>query len=120
MKYLIILLVTYSQLVHAETYSCSSELSRYGRPGELEIASFVRKGKSFERIGKTDTLKLEIIHENSNDIFLAKFNKFDDQTKLYLVTISKVKKSYTETYFSVDDAIYPEKNKPIWGNCVNF
>jgi hypothetical protein len=120
MKYLIILLIAYSELVQAETYSCSGELSRYGRPGELEIASFVRMGKSFERIGKTDRLKFEIIHENSNDIFLAKFDKFTDQTKLYLVTISKVKKSYTETYFSVDDAMYPEKNKPIWGSCVSF
>ena len=91
MKYLIILLITYSQLTYAETYSCSSELSRYGRPGELEIATFIRTGKSFERIGKTGTIKLEVIHENSNDIFLAEFNKFSDQTKLYLVNISKIK-----------------------------
>lgn len=120
MKYLAFLLVTCSQMVQAETYSCSGELSRYGRPGELEISSFVRVGKSFERIGKTGTSKLEILHENSNDIFLTELNKFGDQTKLYLVNISKKKKSYAETYFSVDEAMHPEKNKPMWGNCISF
>ena len=48
MKVTVLLFLSFfTTSVFSETYVCSHELSRYGRPGEIETVQFERVGKKF-------------------------------------------------------------------------
>jgi hypothetical protein len=120
-KVLLILGFTLVLPVRAETYTCSAELSRYGRAGETETNAYVRKGSFFERNGKTGKRKFEVVFESDTDIVLTNISQYSKEASVYLAIINKTTSTYMESFNVVSKAKDSEiPSPPLWGNCISF
>ena len=98
--------------VFAEIYSCSHELSRFDRPGELETIVYARTGKFF----KDDRgSKLQIINENNKIIKLNSLNKGEH---FFIVIIDKISLEFANSFLSIEDSKENEKIPQTYGKCI--
>ncbi|MDC0400281.1 hypothetical protein OAN59_11360 [Alphaproteobacteria bacterium] len=88
-----ILAVTWlpAKQVFAETYSCETDMSRYGRAGDTEITIFKRTGKTFTRIYNGGKSKFSILNENASQVTLAKM----DENSIFVFLLSKKTREFT-------------------------
>ena len=68
---IVVLVLFWCNIGFAEMYACSSDLTRFGRPGEIETKVYIRKGNSF--INNRDW---KFVIDNEND-FLPTCSKKD-------------------------------------------
>ena len=87
-----ILVVTWlpAKQVFAESYSCATDMSRYGRAGDTEINIFKRTGKNFTKIYNGRKSKYSILNENSSQITLAEL----DENSIFVFLLSKETKEF--------------------------
>ena len=96
----------------AEIYSCSHELSRFDRPGEVEMLVYARTGKFF----KDDRgSKLQIINENNKIIKLNSLNKGEH---FFILIIDKISLEFTNGFLSIEDSKENEKIPQTYGKCI--
>jgi hypothetical protein len=118
MKTIVCLLLMVTTQVFAETYSCSAELSRYRRQGEVEIKTYKRDGNEFIAKSALSDTRMKILYESKTDLVLTDVSQFRDGAALFVTMISKTNMEYYETFFSVSDGREPGKYKPLWGKCI--
>ena len=96
----------------AEIYACSVDLTRYGRPGEIETKMYVRKGNFFYN---NRNWKFDIYKEDKKEIYLIE--KITDS--LFIVIINKETKELTESFLSIEDSRENNEGRPnSYGKCV--
>jgi len=96
--------------VFAETYFCSSELSRYNRPGEVESKIMERVGNSFV---DGDNSKYKILTEtNENLIAYTGGNDWG-----FIFFLDKITFEFGQKYFDINEF----RQHPItstYGKCI--
>ena len=96
----------------AEIYACSGDLTRFGRPGEIETKIFSRKGNFFYN---HLNWKFFIHFENNEEIHLIK----DTSTySIFIVIINKKTKEFTEKFLSIEDSRENDQVPLMYGKCV--
>ena len=110
-SYIFVFLMFFS-VGFAEIYACSGDLTRFGRPGEIETKLFTRKGSFF--YNHLDW-KYKIHFENDKQIHLIRENV---ATHMYIVIIDKKTKEFTEQFMSIKDAREIEEVPQMYGKCV--
>ena len=95
MKVTVLLVLSFfTTSVFSETYVCSHELSKYGRPGEIETVQFKRVGKKF--VSGLD--EYEVV-ENVSVLILIDTSFRTESVDVVL--IDKETKSWERVYMSV-------------------
>ena len=79
---IIVLGLLWCNVGFAEIYACSVDLTRYGRPGEIETKMYVREGNFFYN---NRNWKFDIYKEDKKEIYLIE--KIADS--LFIVIINK-------------------------------
>lgn len=104
-----------SSSVLSETYICSSELSNYGRPGEIETVILERNDNYFnyEYMDHVGIDEFEIILETESLIILT--DVFQKNT-LDVVFLNKKTKEYGRRFNSMED--FKDPKVPSYGKCV--
>ena len=122
MKKIILFTVAFvvSQSVFSETYSCSSELTNFGRPGEVETIALIRSGNFFLSNSKQRKgVKHKILHDSSTDIILYELFPSDDDTSLLVTMINKKSMKYKQEY--LDFKLTPSgKRGVLIGDCILY
>ena len=112
MKILLTLFVLFfSSSVFAEDYSCSHELSRFHRPGEVETTVYTRNGNIFQ-----NELGWEFIIIKDTEGSLMLMNA--DNDTFFTTIINKKTKEFTETYTSILYAETTESRGLVYGKCI--
>ena len=116
MKKLLILLFSFfllsSPSVFAETFTCSQELEKFGRKGEVETLIFKRDGKSF----KSAPFLFQISHESKSNLILTAIN--EAVPNMLIVFINKDTKEFGQTFLSMKE-YRNDKQRPFsYGKCV--
>jgi len=96
----------------AETYTCSHELSRFDRAGEVETLIFERVGNYF--LEKTFQLKDEIMSDTPSHLILYRYGV----SSVSIVLINKNTKEFGSTYYEMEES---KKNPPtpnVYGKCI--
>jgi hypothetical protein len=96
----------------AEQYACSGDLTRYGRPGEIETKLFSRKGNFFYN---HYNWKFNIHFENNEEIHLIKET---NTYSIFAVIINKKTKEFTEKFLSIKDSRNNRASPLMYGKCV--
>ena len=114
MKTLLTLFVLlFSSSVVAEVYSCSHELSRWNRSGEVETKTYTRYGNTFEHnLGWT----FNIIKENDDILILLKLNHYIESVSVTI--INKKTKEFTENFTQINDAKEVPIDGQVYGKCI--
>jgi len=108
---IVVLGLMWCNIGFAEMYACSSDLTRNGRPGEIETKVYTRKGNSFfHNLG----WKLDIDNETRDSIFLSRISDFS----YFVVIINKKTKEFTEGFLSIGDSRNNKVNINTYGKCV--
>ena len=105
----------YSSYVVAETYECTQELSRFGRPGEYETHTYTRDGDVFMMQG---IYELFIAKDTEEILMLTHVNTGGNF--FFNTIINKKTKEYTETFTSIEDAKKLEDTGLVYGKCKIF
>ena len=95
----------------AEIYACSADLTRFGRPGEVETKIYVREGNFFYN---NHDWKFDIYKEDRKEIHLITGTR----TSMLIAIINKETKEFTEGYLSIDDSKVHEQVSNTYGKCV--
>ena len=112
MKILLTLFVLFfSSSVFAEDYSCSHELSRFHRPGEVETTVYTRNGNIFQ-----NELGWEFIIIKDTEGSLMLMNA--DNDTFFTTIINKKTKEFTETFTSILYAETTESRGLVYGKCI--
>ena len=119
MKTLLTLFVLFfSSSVVAETYTCSHELSRFERPGEVETKIYTREGEYFyHNFG----WEYEIIRDTENMLIIVtvvEINDFDDPGVAMVVMINKKTKEFTENLVDISESKNNQTTILTYGNCL--
>ena len=119
MKTLLTLFVLlFSSSVVAEIYTCSHELSRFGRPGEVETKIFTREGEYFyHNFG----WEYEIIRDTNQMLMLAyvlETNNSEDPGAAMVVMINKKTKEFTEHFVNIIDSKNNNTTILNYGKCL--
>ena len=111
--FLISILISFNVL--SETYICSQELGKYGRPGEIETVIFERNGNYFDyKFYDEEVLdEFEIILETESLIILI--DVFMSDT-LDVVFLNKKTKEFGRRFMEFPDFKNPQI--PTYGKCV--
>ena len=111
--FLISILISFNVL--SETYICSQELSKYGRPGEIETVIFERNGNYFDYKFEGDVVldEFEIILETESLIILI--DVFMSDT-LDVVFLNKKTKEFGRRFMEFQD--FKNPRIPTYGKCV--
>ncbi len=108
----VFLVLIWCNVGFAEIYACSGDLTRFGRPGEMENKIYKRDGKFF--YNHLDW-KFLINFENDKQIHLIKVSS---GSSIFTVIIDKQTKEFTESFLSVDNARKNENTPLMYGKCV--
>ena len=109
-NYLLIFLI-WSNISFSEIYSCSADLTRFGREGEIENKIYIRDGNYFYN---NHDWKFDIYYESKEEIHLI-----DGTTKsMFIVILNKKTNEFTEGYLSIDDSREYEQVSNTYGKCV--
>ena len=108
----IFVVFTWCSVGFAEIYACSGDLTRYGRPGEIETKLFSRKGSFFYN---HHDFKFKIHFEDDRLIHLVKTTT---SSGMFIVIIDKKTKEFTEKFMSIEDSRKIEKVPQMYGKCV--
>ena len=112
MKTLLTLFVLlFSSSVVAEVYSCSHDLSRFDRPGEVETTVYTRNGNIFQ-----NELGWEFIIIKDTEGSLMLMNEYNDT--FFTTIINKKTKEFTETFTSILYAETTESSGLVYGKCI--
>ena len=119
MKILLTLFVLlFSSSVVAEIYTCSHELSRFERPGEVETKIFTREGEYFfHNFG----WKYEIIRDTNQMLILVyvfETNNSEDPGAALVVMINKKTKEFTEDFVNINDSKNNQTAILNYGKCL--
>tara|TARA_X000001036_G_scaffold420584_1_gene441596 strand:- start:71 stop:421 length:351 start_codon:yes stop_codon:yes gene_type:complete len=95
----------------AEMYACSSDLTRFGRSGEIETKVYTRKGNSFIN---NRGWKFVIDNETRDLIFLRSLSDIS----YMVVIIDKKTKEFTEGYLGLEDSRDNKVHINTYGKCV--
>ena len=109
-----------SQSAFSETYSCSSELSNFGRPGEVETIAFIRSGNFFLSNSKQRRgVPNKILLDSNTDIILYQLFQSDDDAGLLVTMINKKSMKYKQEY--LDIKLTPTgKRGVLIGDCILY
>jgi hypothetical protein len=111
-------LILFSNMVFAETYSCSAELSNFGRSGGVENHVYVRKGSSF--VGNSDFAKnvqFKILYESNTDLMLYKVEQYPKDATIFITVINKISLKFRQEYLTFN--INPkDKLGVLIGKCI--
>ena len=99
----------------AESYTCSTDLKRFGRAGEIETKTYIRS-KSLFKNNYDWTFKIH--YENDQQIHLVKFNLDDFTDHMFIVIIDKKTNEFTEKFMSIDDSRDVDEVPQIYGKCI--
>ena len=110
--FLVFLFSVVCQIGFAEQYACSGDLTRYGRPGEIETKLYSRKGDFFYN---NHNWKFYIHFENNEEIHLIKETS---TYSMFTVIINKKTKEFTENFLSIEDSRSSEKRAAMYGKCI--
>ena len=98
--------------VFAEVYSCSHELSRFNRPGEVETLVYSRKGKFFY---DSAGFKFQIDNETNS---IIKLNGLNRSTHFLIVIIDKTSHEFTAGFLSIEDSKKNAQVPQTYGKCI--
>ena len=102
----------------AEIYTCSHELSRFDRPGEVETKIFTREGEYFyHNFG----WKYEVIRDTNNMliiVFVVETNNFENPGAAMVVMINKKTKEFTEYFVNINESKNNETAILNYGQCL--
>jgi len=102
----------------AEIYTCSHELSRFDRPGEVETKIFTREGEYFyHNFG----WKYEIIRDTNQILILVyvfETNNSEDPGAALVVMINKKTKEFTEDFVNINDSKNNQTAILNYGKCL--
>tara|TARA_B100000575_G_C22670421_1_gene409014 strand:+ start:107 stop:460 length:354 start_codon:yes stop_codon:yes gene_type:complete len=101
-----------SEVGFTEQYSCAADLTRYGRPGEIENKFYKREGNFFYNHLKW---KFQIYFENNEEIQLI---LKPSAGALFIVIINKKTKEFAEKYFSLSRTKKNVTETGTYGKCV--
>ena len=88
----------------AETYSCATELSAYGRAGELEQQVYVRQGRAFLRSGRLPKpAEALIFRETQTDIAMYELIDGNERSGFLISIINKRTLTFVMKFLVVDD-----------------
>ena len=112
-RFLIILLtgIIWCNVGFAEIYACSADLTRFGRPGEVETKIYAREGNFF--YNHLDW-KFTIHKENKKEIHLIT----GSSQSMLVAIINKETKEFTEGFLSIEDSKENEQVSNTYGKCV--
>ena len=118
MKKLIpIFLLFISGSVFSETYTCSTDLSKFGQTG-VETTIFTRSGKNFIGTNKyRKNFPIQVLHENKNDLILYELGESLDNTSILITLISKKYLKYTQE-FMLSTVVSKNKVTQLIGECL--
>ena len=108
---ILILSLFWCNIGFAEIYACSSDLTRFGRSGEIETKVYTRKGNSFIN---NWGWKFVIDNETRDSIFLRNLSDIS----YMVVIINKKTKEFTEGYLGLEDSKNNEVHINTYGKCV--
>ena len=96
-----IFLITWlpAKQVFAESYSCATDMSRYGRAGDTEITIFKRTGKTFTKYLYGSQKKYSILNENSSQVTVAEIKK----NSIFVYLLSKQTKEFVGKLLLLSD-----------------
>jgi len=100
--------------VFSETYFCSQELSKFGRPGEIEKLELERTGNVFKE--RNSSLVLQISHESKSHLILSEI--LDYNPSLTIVFIDKDTKEWGMGYFAMSEFKKSPPDPLSYGKCV--
>ena len=103
--------IFFSSSLVAEVYSCSHELSRFNRPGEIETTAYIRNGNIFQ-----NELGWEFIIIKDTEGSLMLMNEEDDT--FFTTIINKKTLEFTENYMSIEDSKENESEPLVYGKCI--
>ena len=105
--------------VFSETYVCSQELSRYGRPGEIETTSFKREGDSFVMIVDETRMGRETFYESdSTIILLGRITYTEPEPEIGIFIIGKKTKEYGSVSFGISEFKKSQPEPFGYGKCI--
>ena len=112
-RFLIILFtgILWCNVGFAEIYACSADLTRFGRPGEVETKIYAREGNAF--YNHLDW-KFTIHKENNKEIHLIT----GTSQSMLIAIINKETKEFTEGFLSIEDSKENEQVSNTYGKCV--
>lgn len=115
-KLLTICLLLFSSQVFAETYYCTAELSKFGRPGETESKMYKREGNRFKKINSFNVVsKFEITKETYDFIILTQTYQY---SAIYVTIIDKKSLGFVEKYTTFDCEKFGCKGLTMKGKCL--
>ena len=109
--FLISILISFNVL--SETYVCSQELSKFGRPGEIETVKLERMGNVFKGV----PLTYQISHDSKSFLILTRLDTFSPPS-LTTIFIDKDTKEWGMGFFTMDDFKKSPPNELAYGKCV--
>jgi hypothetical protein len=109
--FLISVLISFNVL--SETYVCSEELSKYGRPGQIETLKFERMGNVF----KSGPFTYQIPHDSKSFLILTRLDTLNPPS-LTTVFIDKDTKEWGMGYFTMDEFKKSPPDPLSYGKCV--
>ena len=107
----IFLILIWCNVGFAEIYACSADLTRFGRPGEVETKIYVREGNFFYN---NHDWKFDIYKEDRKEIHLITGTR----TSMLIAIINKETNEFTEGYLSIEDSKENEQVSNTYGKCV--
>ena len=107
----IFLILIWCNVGFAEIYACSADLTRFGRPGEVETKIYSREGNFFYN---HHDWKFKIYEENKKEIHLIA----GSSVSMFIVIINKETNEFTEGYLSIEDSKENEQVSNTYGKCV--
>ena len=99
--------------VLSETYVCSQELSKYGRPGEIETLKFERMGNVFKR----GTITYQIPHDSKSFLILIRLSTYNSPS-LTTVFIDKDTKEWGMSFLTMDQFKRHPPDPLSYGKCL--
>ena len=98
---------------YAEVYSCSQELSRYNRAGEIETTIYTRNGNKFQN----DSGWVFYIARETKDVLnLVSTEAWDKY--MFAVVIDKKTKKYKEQFLDIEQARDYKSDILVYGKCT--
>ncbi|MDC0037245.1 hypothetical protein OAJ30_01055 [Alphaproteobacteria bacterium] len=108
----------FSSSVAAEIYTCSHELSRFERPGEVETKIFTREGEYFYH---NFEWKYEIIRDTNKMLIIVYVLEIDDSEDpgaAMVVMINKKTKEFTERFVNINESKINQTAILNYGQCL--
>ncbi len=96
----------------SEEYICSSELSQFGREGEVEIITYERVGDSFKSTSENGVGYLQVSKETEEFILLTRTYSFPS---IRIILLHKKKKEVIDEYLNFDEV---KSSTPLVGKCL--